>query len=309
MSEPVSGGVPVLEVRGVSVTLGRSPVLDGVDLSVTEGGWSAVVGPNGAGKSTLLRAVASLVTYRGQVLIGGLDAARMAARERAQRIAYAPQTPLIPESMPVREYVMLGRTPYRALLASPRGADHETVARALTRLDLDHLADRMLRTLSGGERQRAVLARALAQRPRLLLLDEPTAALDLGHAQQLLELVDGLRREEGLTVLSTLHDLVLAGQYADRVVLLTGGRVVADGAPAEVLTAQALAEHYGVSAEVEAGPTGVRVHPVRPGSPSSSSSPSPSPSHDHRQIAVSTASAGANGDPTAIMEGGRGKTP
>lgn len=255
----------LLDVRGVSVALGRAQVLDAVSLSVTEGGWTAVVGPNGAGKSTLLRAIASLVTCRGRVLIGGVDVSSMSAKERARQIAYAPQVPLIPEAMSVREYVMLGRTPYRALLAAPRGADHEAVARALTRLDLESLADRMLRTLSGGERQRAVLARSLAQEPRLLLLDEPTAALDLGHAQQLLELVDDLRRDEHLTVLSTLHDLVLAGQYADRVVLLTGGQVVADGAPAEVLTAQALAEHYGVSAEVEAGPSGVRVHPVRPG--------------------------------------------
>ncbi len=255
----------LLEVSGLSVSLGRAQVLNDVSLSVETGGWTAVVGPNGAGKSTLLRAVAGLVGYRGTVRVAGADAAALPARARAQQVGYAPQVPLIPEGMGVRDYVMLGRTPYRALLAAPRGADREAVERALERLDLSALADRSLRTLSGGERQRAVLARVMAQEPRLLLLDEPTAALDLGHAQQLLELVDRLRREEGLTVLSTLHDLVLAGQYADRLVLLTRGRAVAAGAPAEVLTAQALAEHYGVSAEVEVGVTGVRVHPVRPG--------------------------------------------
>jgi len=264
---PAGSPGALLEVRDLSVTLGRTPALAGVDLTAEAGTWLAVVGPNGAGKSTLLRAIAALVPgrgLRGTVRLAGQDAARMPARERARWIAFAPQVPLVPEAMSAREYVMLGRTPHRALLAAPRSADHDAVVHALGRLDLEPLADRALRTLSGGERQRAVLARALAQQPRLLLLDEPTASLDLGHAQQVLELVDTLRRDEGLTVLSSLHDLVLAGQYADRIVLLTRGRVVADGAPAEVLTAPALAEHYGVSAEVETGPGGVRVHPVRP---------------------------------------------
>jgi iron complex transport system ATP-binding protein len=257
----------LLEVSGLSVSLGRTPALVDVDLTAAAGSWVAVVGPNGAGKSTLLRAVAALAPHRtmcGTVRLAGQDTAQLPARERARLIAFAPQVPLVPEGMSVREYVLLGRTPHHALLAAPRSSDHDAVAHALDRLDLATLADRTLRTLSGGERQRAVLARALAQQPRLLLLDEPTASLDLGHAQQVLELVDTLRREEGLTVLSTLHDLVLAGQYADRIVLLTRGRVVADGVPAEVLTAGALAEHYGISAEVEAGPSGVRVHPVRP---------------------------------------------
>jgi iron complex transport system ATP-binding protein len=242
-------------------------VLDGVDLVVPDRGWVAVVGPNGAGKSTLLRAVASLVSYRGTIRITGEDSSRLSARDRARRLAFAPQVPLVPEGMSVRDYVTLGRTPYRSLLAATRGDDHEAVAGALERLDLVRFADRALRTLSGGERQRAVLARALAQQPRVLLLDEPTAALDLGHAQQLLELVDLLRRSESLTVLSTLHDLVLAGQYADRLVLLTGGRVVAEGVPEQVLTAQTLAEHYGAHADVSVGPDGVRVHPVRPVTP------------------------------------------
>jgi iron complex transport system ATP-binding protein len=133
----------------------------------------------------------------------------------------------------------------------------------MERLGLDDLAERPLTTLSGGEQQRAVLARALAQQPRVLLLDEPTAALDLGHAQQVLDLVDRLRRQDGLTVVSTLHDLTLAGQYADRLALLSGGRVVAEGSPAEVLTAQALRTHYGARAQVVAGPNGPAVLPVR----------------------------------------------
>jgi iron complex transport system ATP-binding protein len=188
----------------------------------------------------------------------------LAPRERAREIGYAPQIPVLPEAVTVAEYVLLGRTPYRPLLAGPRREDREVVESALERLDLGPLAGRTLRTLSGGERQRAVLARALAQHPRMLLLDEPTASLDLGHAQTVLEIVDELRREHGLTVVMSLHDLVLAGQYADRLVLLAEGRVVAAGRPQDVLTTHALARHYGATAEVTPDGDGVRVHPVRP---------------------------------------------
>jgi iron complex transport system ATP-binding protein len=139
----------------------------------------------------------------------------------------------------------------------------QVVADVMARLEIGGLADRPLRTLSGGEQQRAVLARALAQQPRVLLLDEPTAALDLGHAQQVLDLIDDLRRQDGLTVLSTLHDLTLAGQYADRLALLSGGRVAAEGTPGEVLTAAALQTHYGARARVVGGPHGPAVLPVR----------------------------------------------
>jgi iron complex transport system ATP-binding protein len=240
--------VTLLEVDGVGARLGRARVLDDVSLVVPHGGWTAVVGPNGAGKSTLLRVVAGLVRHTGSVRLDGADLASAAPRQRARLIGYAPQVPLMPEAMAVRDYVMLGRTPHRGMLAAPNSADHGEVARALARLDLSGMADRPLRTLSGGERQRAVLARVLAQRPRLVLLDEPTSALDLGHAQQVLELVDRLRHDERLTVLATLHDLALAGQYADRLVLLDAGRVVAAGSPSEVLTAENLARHYGASA-------------------------------------------------------------
>ena len=260
---PAPAGARV-EGRGIRVRLGRAQVLDGVDVSVTAGSWLGVVGPNGAGKSTLLRALAGLARYDGDVLVDGQQVWRLRPRVRARQIGYAPQTPVIPPGTSVTDYVMLGRTPYRSLLAAPRTLDGEVVAEAIDRLDLAGLAGRTLATLSGGERQRAVLARALAQEPRLLLLDEPTGALDLGHAQQVLELVDRLRGERGLTVVSTLHDLTLAGQYADELVLLAGGRVVAAGPADRVLTVQTLAEHYQASADVTSGPDGVRVHPVRP---------------------------------------------
>ncbi|HVN10887.1 MAG TPA: ABC transporter ATP-binding protein [Kineosporiaceae bacterium] len=254
----------LLEVRGVRVGKGGVRLLHGVDAVAEPHSWTAVVGPNGAGKTTLLRCIAGLQRHTGAVLLDGRPVMSLSARERAQEIGYAPQVPVLPEAVTVAEYVLLGRTPYRPLLVGPRREDRRVVADALERLDLTSLAGRTLRTLSGGERQRAVLARALAQQPRTLLLDEPTASLDLGHAQTVLELVDGLRRETGLTVVTTLHDLVLAAQYADQLVLLGAGRVAAAGRPQDVLTAETLAQHYGARAEVIADATGVRVHPLRP---------------------------------------------
>jgi iron complex transport system ATP-binding protein len=263
-SMPTSWAGALVEVRGLAVRRGRRTVIDGLDLNIEPGRWTAVIGPNGAGKSTLLKAMAGVVKHEGAVLLDGGDVNSLSTKERARLIGYAPQVPTLPEGMRVSEYVLLGRTPHHSLLAGPKQADRAIVDRTLRRLDLVDVHNRPLKTLSGGERQRVVLARAIAQQPRLLLLDEPTAALDLGHAQQVLELVDELRTEDGLTVISTLHDLSLAGQYADELVLLGAGSVAAKGRPAQVLTSFVLAEHYGANAEVEVGPDGaVRVFPVR----------------------------------------------
>jgi iron complex transport system ATP-binding protein len=259
---PGPGGARV-EVLGLSAGFGRRQVLDSVRLTVEPGGWLAVIGPNGSGKSTLLRSVLGFHPHHGQVRIDGAPTTGMPRRARARTLAYAPQTPVLPDGVTTGDYVTLGRTPHRPLLSAPRGVDRQVVADVMERLGLGSLAGRPLTTLSGGEQQRAVLARALAQQPRVLLLDEPTAALDLGHAQQVLDLVDRLRRQDGLTVISTLHDLTLAGQYADRLALLSEGRVVAEGAPADVLTAEALDAHYGARAQVVQGPSGPAVLPVR----------------------------------------------
>jgi iron complex transport system ATP-binding protein len=164
----------------------------------------------------------------------------------------------------VRAYVLLGRTPYVSYLGSERRADHVAADAALDQLDLVPFARRRLDTLSGGERQRATLARALAQDAPILLLDEPTAALDVGRQQQVLEIVDALRANRGLTVLSTMHDLTLAGQYADRLLLLDGGQLVAAGSAEEVLTRALITEHYGAEVEVVDAPgSGFVVVPVR----------------------------------------------
>lgn len=251
-------------VDGLSVTLDGATILAGVSCAVSAGGWLALIGPNGAGKSTLVRAAAGLVPYQGTVLLGGADASTLRARDRARLVAYVPQEPVLPPDMTVEQYVMLGRTPHLGYLSTPGRHDKARARAALDRLDVARFAARRLATLSGGERQRAVLARALASDPSVLLLDEPTSMLDVGHQQQVLELVDRLRRDGRLTVLSTLHDLTAAGQYADELVLLHEGRVVASGPPPAVLTAALIESVYAARVAVTTGQDGRPVvAPVR----------------------------------------------
>jgi iron complex transport system ATP-binding protein len=214
------------------------------------GEWLCLIGPNGAGKSSVLRAAAGLVPYAGSVAINQTEIPAASARWRAQHIAYVPQAPVIPTDMSVYEYVLLGRNPYINYFASETSHDRDVIDRVLDRLDLVQFAARKLGTLSGGEVQRLVIARALAQEAPVLLLDEPTSALDIGHQQQALELVDSLRREQGLTIISAMHDLTLAGLYADRLVLMHEGHRVAEGTAKQVLRSETLAEFYGVSARV-----------------------------------------------------------
>ncbi|KXK58751.1 ABC transporter [Micromonospora rosaria] len=262
---PSSGGgpPPAVEVRRLQVALGGVPVLTGVELTVAAGEWVTVIGPNGAGKSTLLRAVGGLLPAPGAISLFGTPSEALRRRERARVVATVPQSPVVPPGMAVLDYVLLGRTPYIPPLGRETAADLAAVDDVLGRLDLRGFADRELATLSGGERQRVFLARALAQGATLLLLDEPTSALDIGHQQEVLELVDQLRREHGLTVLATMHDLSIAGEYADRLVLLSAGRVAAVGPPRAVLTEELLAAHYRATVRVVQGEHGPLVVPVR----------------------------------------------
>ncbi|MEQ4716567.1 ABC transporter ATP-binding protein [Nonomuraea sp. B19D2] len=256
----------MIRTKGLSVRLGDREVVSEVDLEVRGGEWLAVIGPNGAGKSTLLKAVMGLVAHRGEVTLDARPSARLKPRERARLLAYAPQAPALPPDMTVFDYALLGRTPYIPYLGRESAHDREVTASVLDRLDLTALAMRRVGELSGGERQRVVLARALAQQAPVLLLDEPTTALDLGHQQQVLELVDRLRRADGLTVVTTLHDLTVAGLYADALLLLAGGRAVASGKPAQVLTESLVGRHFDAHVKIEPGPDGRPVvHLVRGG--------------------------------------------
>ncbi|HEX6341199.1 ABC transporter ATP-binding protein [Umezawaea sp.] len=254
---------PVIATRDVRVELGGSRILDGIDLTVTAGEWVAVIGPNGAGKSTLLNAVSGLVPATGDVRLFGRDVRRMRHRDRARVLASVAQSPIVPPGITVLDYALLGRTPYLPRFGRESRADLEVVRDVLVRLELLDFADRVLVTLSGGELQRVFLARALAQQTRLLLLDEPTSALDIGHQQDVLDLVDDLRHDHELTVLTTMHDLSTAGAYADRVVLLAGGRVVAEGTPREVITEEVLATHYQARVRVIDADDRPVVVPVR----------------------------------------------
>ncbi|HZN18420.1 MAG TPA: ABC transporter ATP-binding protein [Micromonosporaceae bacterium] len=256
-----------LSIVDLHVALGGAPVLRGVDLEVAAGEWVTVIGPNGAGKSTLVRAVGGVLPHTGSIAILGTPAARLRRRERARLVAAVMQSPVIPGGMAVLDYVLLGRTPYIPPLGRESATDVAVVREVLDRLQLTRFAGRELATLSGGERQRVFLARALAQGAPLLLLDEPTSALDIGHQQDVLELVDGLRRSDGLTVLATMHDLSLAGEYADRLVLLAEGRVAATGPPRQVLTEELLARYYRARVRVVDGGQGPLVVPVRPVGP------------------------------------------
>jgi len=249
--------VTAIELKDVTVVLGGRPVVDGIDASVAEGEWLALIGPNGAGKTTLLRAIARLVSFSGLIALGGRSVREVPRVELARLIAVVPQEPSTPAWMTVGEYVLLGRTPHLGPLAKEGRRDREAAARAVARLDLIGYEERRLGTLSGGEKQRAVVARALAQEARIILLDEPTAALDIGHQQQAFDLLDALRAESGLTLVAAMHDLTLAAQYAGRMVLLDGGRVVAEGVPRDVLTEKLIASHYGASIAVV--PVGDRI--------------------------------------------------
>jgi iron complex transport system ATP-binding protein len=254
-----------LEVRELTVTFGRAQVVRGLSATIARGEWVALIGPNGAGKTTTLRALAGLVRFDGTVMLEGRPLATTSRREIARRIAVVPQHPQTPPELTVAEYVLLGRTPHLGYFASESRTDRLAAERAIERLSLGPFSDRPLGSLSGGELQRAVLARALAQDARILLLDEPTSALDLGRQQHALELVDSLRRDDGLTVVSAMHDLSLAGQYADRLLLLDHGLVVAQGTASEVLSEATIASFYGAEVRVihEAG--SVFVLPRRTG--------------------------------------------
>lgn len=246
-----------LTAADVSWSVDGQHILADVDVEVPTGSFTGLLGPNGSGKSTLLRGLARLGKLdEGVMHIGSDNVHRLPRRALARRLALVEQRSDTDIDLRVLDVVLLGRTPYRSALQADSVTDVTIAMHQLERVDLAHLAHRRWRTLSGGEQQRVHLARALTQEPSLLVLDEPTNHLDVGHTLQLLAMV----QHAGLTVLAALHDVNLAAAFCDRLVVLHQGRVAASGTPEEVLTADLMAEVYGVDADVDLHPRTGRPH-------------------------------------------------
>ena len=249
-----------LSVRALTVAyvFGKQSLvaLRDVSLNVEAGELVGLVGPNGSGKTTLIRAVTKVTQpLGGEIRIGGDDVASLAQVEIARRVAVVPQEPLLPEAFTALECVLMGRTPHLRLLENEGERDFEAARTAMQRTGTWELAERPVGQLSGGERQRVVVARALAQETSLLLLDEPTAHLDIGHQASVLGLMRSLCRDQGKAVLAVVHDLTLAAAYCDRLALLrAGGSVVAEGTPLQILRPDLLSEVYGASVDVFSHP-------------------------------------------------------
>lgn len=252
-----------LATEGLSVDLGRRRVVEGLTARFDSGELVGVIGPNGAGKSTFVRAVLGLVPASGGgVQLDGREVSHWSPRERAKKLAYLPQGQILHWPLSVDRLVALGRLPHLGPLSRVSIEDRAAVAEAMERADVSHLAGRTATELSGGERARVMLARALAVGAAGLVVDEPLASLDPGHQIDVMEL---LAREArgGALVIAVLHDLTMAARYCDRLVLMDGGKLVAEGAPREVLTAERLRAVYGISAMVDMSGDAPMVVPLQ----------------------------------------------
>ncbi|MBU1210981.1 MAG: ABC transporter ATP-binding protein [Alphaproteobacteria bacterium] len=250
-----------LSVRSLNVRLGRRDVLRDVSFDMQPGEFVGLLGPNGAGKSTLLKAIMGLVAGSGNVSRVGRRLADMTPRQRGRELAYLPQEREVAWPVSVHTLIELGRSPHRNGLGPPREQDRLAVEAAISAMDLGNLRDRSALELSGGERARVLIARALAQETPVLLTDEPAAGLDPAHQIALMSTFRNLA-SEGRSVLASLHELTLAGQWCDRVILIADGSIVAEGPPDAVLTPSNLATVYGVRAQISVTSDGLSVVPT-----------------------------------------------
>lgn len=243
---PTHSKTPRLKAQDLHLSYGRTPVIKGLDLTLPNGKVTAIVGPNGCGKSTLLAGLARLhAPSGGAVLLDGHDIQSLSTREVARRLALLPQDTQAPDGLTVTDLIRFGRQPHQGWLRQWSDEDQRVVNEALAAADLVALADRPLDSMSGGQRQRAWIAMAIAQQTPLLLLDEPTSALDLGHQFEVFELIRELARA-GKTVVMVVHDLVSACRFADHLVAMHGGQIVAEGKPSEVVTVDLVRRLYGI---------------------------------------------------------------
>jgi len=255
MSDPADHVEHTLETKSLSLSYDGAPVIEGLDLAIPHGETTVIVGANACGKSTLLRGIARLLRPdAGVVELDGRDIRSLPTREVARVIGILPQSPVAPEGITVSDLVGRGRYPHQGWFRQWSTEDDRIVREALTMTSILHLAGRRVEQLSGGQRQRVWIAMALAQNPDILLLDEPTTFLDVAHQLEVLDLVLQLNREHGTTVAMVLHDLNLAARYADNLVLMREGAVIATGEPAEVITIENLKEAFGLDARIVADP-------------------------------------------------------
>ncbi|WP_243226767.1 ABC transporter ATP-binding protein [Microbacterium sp. CIAB417] len=241
---------PALEARDLVVAYDGKVAVDGVDLALVQGSFTVVLGPNASGKSTVLRTLARVLTPEsGQVLFDGRALREYGSKELARKMGLLPQDAIAPEGMRVADLVSRGRYPHHSALQRWTSADDEATRHALTATNTADLAERYVDQLSGGQRQRVWVALLLAQQTPVLLLDEPTTFLDIAHQYELLDLLKELNRQ-GKTVVAVLHDLNQAARYADTLVLMRDGRVIATGSPSEIITADRVSEVFGIDAVV-----------------------------------------------------------
>jgi iron complex transport system ATP-binding protein len=250
---------PAIETRNLSFSYENRSVLRGVHLSVARGEMVAILGPNGSGKTTLLRILSAVLVAKGELTIGAKNVKSYRRRELSKLFAVVPQESRVNFPYTVAEIVLMARANYHSPFALEGKRDRDVARASMELTDSLSFSHRYLHELSGGEKQRVMIARALAQEPEILLLDEPSAFLDLKHQVQIFELLRRLNRQRGLTIIAALHDINLAALFFPRLALLRDGTIYRDGSPAEVLTEETIAEVYGVRVRIEKDPSGERV--------------------------------------------------
>ncbi len=248
----------VVQLENVSFSYSDGMVLEDINLSIEKGEMVGLIGPNGSGKTTLLKLISGILhPARGEIRLDGAKLKQLSRKAVAQRVAVVPQQFNMPFAFTSGEVVMLGRIPFLKIFTEEGERDRAIVSQAMGTTRTKHLERRLFNELSSGERQKVILAMALAQEPKLLLLDEPTAHLDISHQVEILEAVKQLNQEQGITIISAIHDLNLASLYFQRLVLLKEGRIFTDGGPSQVLTSDTIKEVFSASVQVERHPSGV----------------------------------------------------